>query len=694
MEALQKNHSTNLTAWFDLNKSDESARQFLYSEIPEHYVWTQEKRWKTRVRQRKPLLNRLYFVSPRQQERFHLRLLLLHVRGATSLEDLRTFEGITYSSYKEAAQARDLIAQDDEWDKCLQEAAIFKFPQQLTELFAYILVFQRPTNARQLYEKYKEHFFDSRMTPSMAEFQCLHTIKEIANTHNCNIEEFNFPQMQYEEIANTVIDDNDNINEERLINSLNNNQRRSFDEIAHATNNPNANKLFFIDGPGGSGKSYLHNVIIKVLKKRNIEVLAMAWTGIAAILLEGGQTVHSAIQLPLNLNETTVCGIKVNSPRALKILNKKVIIWDEISMANVYAFNAVDRFLQDLCQNDQPFGGKIMIVSGDFRQILPIIPRGKRAHIVKLCVKNSKLWQYFKKHHLHENMRVKNDNNGTEFKRWLLTIGEGKTYNKFEKENDLFAIPAELLTENNIIDEIYGNNIRISDESVHEKVILAPRIADVLELNNKIIAKLEGRLHNYYSTDYMKDDDETEAYDYFPTEFMNSLTPNGLPPHNLQLKIGAIVILLRNMNIANGLCNGTRLKIIDVGSYVLTARIISGIGKGKIIMLPRIELTPSEEDVPFQFVRRQYPIRIGYAVTINRAQGQSYDHVGVLLTLPVFSHGQLYVAASRSKYKSNLKFSISDDANYTERLWDIKKKGSENNTPIWTKNIVYQEVLE
>lgn len=203
---------------------------------------------------------------------------------------------------------------------------------------------------------------------------------------------------------------------------------------------------------------------------------------------------------------------------------------------------------------------------------------------------------------------------------------------------------------------------------------MAPRNADVLELNNKIIAKLEGRLHNYYSTDYMKDDDETGAYDYFPTEFMNTLTPNGLPPHNLQLKIGAIVILLRNMNIANGLCNGTRLKIIDVGSYVLTARIISGVGKGKIVMLPRIELTPSEEDVPFQFVRRQYPIRIGYAVTINRAQGQSYDHVGVLLTVPVFSHGQLYVAASRSKYKSNLKFSISDDANYTERLWDIKKR--------------------
>lgn len=637
----------------------------------------------------------MYFVSPRQQERFYLRLLLLNVRGATSFENIRTYQGITYGSYKEAAEARDLIAQDDEWDKCLGEAAIFKFPQQLTELFAYILVFQRPVNARQLYEKYREQFLDLRTLPARAENQCLNTIKNILTTHNCTMEEFNLPTVICNDDAILdITEKNDDYNETRIINSFNNNQRKTFDDILDAIDDPSKNRLIYIDGPGGSGKSYLHNSIINVLGKRNIKVLAMAWTGIAAILLKGGQTVHSAFQLPLHLNETTTCAIKVNSKRGINILETKVIIWDEISMADVYAFDAIDRFLRDVCTVDEPFGGKIMIVSGDFRQILPIVPGAKRAQIVKVCVKNSNVWGYFRKYKLHENMRIKNDDNCEEFKKWLLTIGEGKSYSKFEKENELFAIPSDLLTEQDIVEEIYGKRIRIEDESVHEKIIMAPRNSDVLEINNKIIAKLDGPLHHSYSIDYIKEDDNYDTRDYFPIEYMNSLTPNGLPPHDLQLKKGAIVILIRNMNIANGLCNGTRLKILDVGSWVLTARVISGIGRGKIVMLPRIELSPSEEEVPYPFMRRQYPVRIGYAVTINRGQGQSFDSVGILLPVPVFSHGQLYVAASRCRYRNNLKFSIGKNASYHHETSTATAKNCNKNKQTWTKNIVYPEVLQ
>lgn len=370
-----------------------------------------------------------------------------------------------------------------------------------------------------------------------------------------------------------------------------------------------------------------------------------------------------------------------------------MIIWDEISMADVYAFDAIDRFLRDLCHIDEPFGGKIIIVSGDFRQILPIVPRGNRAQIVKICVKNSELWPKFHKYKLQENMRIRNDDDNENFKKWLLTIGEGKTHNKFEKDNNLFPIPPELLTDNDIVDEIFGKNISITDDNINEKIILAPRNSDVLDINNKILNRLEGPLHHSYSIDYMKNDEGGDTKDYFSTEFMNSLTPNGLPPHDLQLKKGAIVILIRNMNIANGLCNGTRLKVLDIGSFVLTARIISGIGKGNIVMLPRIELQPSEQDVPFTFTRRQYPMRVGYAVTINRGQGQSFDRVGVLLPIPVFSHGQLYVAASRCKFKKQLKFSLSDNAIYVQEPSTNKQKNQKMQHK-WTKNIVYPEVLD
>lgn len=190
----------------------------------------------------------------------------------------------------------------------------------------------------------------------------------------------------------------------------------------------------------------------------------------------------------------------------------------------------------------------------------------------------------------------------------------------------------------------------------------------------------------------MKNDDGNEASDCYPTEYINSLTPNGLPPHDLQLKKGAIVILIRNMDIRNGLCNGTRLKVMDVGKFVLTVRVITGISRGKIIMLPRIELQPSEGEVPFTFIRRQYPVRLGYAITINRGQGQSYNAVGVFLSIPVFSHGQLYVAASRCKFKKQLKFQISENATYTNE--QLQKNRNNQEPYIWTKNIVYPEVLE
>lgn len=138
-----------------------------------------------------------------------------------------------------------------------------------------------------------------------------------------------------------------------------------------------------------------------------------------------------------------------------------------------------------------------------------------------------------------------------------------------------------------------------------------------LTINNK----LEGNMQHCYGIDYTKEDDRNDLSENIPIEYLNSLTPNGLPTFDLQLKKGAIVILIRNLNIQKGLCNGTRLKITNIQSHVLSAKIISGVKKGTMVMLPRIDLDSSEEDVPFIFTRQQVPIRLGYSITINKAQG-------------------------------------------------------------------------
>ena len=121
--------------------------------------------------------------------------------------------------------------------------------------------------------------------------------------------------------------------------------------------------------------------------------------------------------------------------------------------------------------------------------------------------------------------------------------------------------------EEDIITEIYGNEIKINDKNLNDKIILAPKNNDVINIINEILNRMEGDTIEYLSIDTAKDDNEENLDVILPTEFFNSLTPNGLPPHKLKLKVDAIVIVLRNLNVNEGLCNGTRLPVKKLLKY-------------------------------------------------------------------------------------------------------------------------------
>ena len=151
------NEKTSLTEFFTANRDDgdlgDLARRHTYQEFPQVFVWDKEMGWK--IRKRMFALGRMYFVSPTRGELFYLRTLLTMVKGPTSFEDLRTFEGIIHPSYREACLARGLLEDDGEWRACLQEAAAMRTGARLRRLFATLLLFCNPSRPVDLWQEFR-----------------------------------------------------------------------------------------------------------------------------------------------------------------------------------------------------------------------------------------------------------------------------------------------------------------------------------------------------------------------------------------------------------------------------------------------------------------------------------------------------------------------------------------------------------
>ena len=722
--SIEQQRSTELTAFLEYNKEhpDTNTR---YVDFPKKFVW-KDKQWKPR-KSAFDTIGRVHSVNPAAGDVFYLRMLLHndHCMDKISFEDLRTVDDMICETFQEACRLLGLLQDDKEWDEVLTEGSLTKLCPALRELFTTILLFSMPSNPRELFDKHFIEWADDfkqqaekngvELNENQLKTLILTDIKnrlQSSEKHlkmfglheptETELEEADFdhrnaiPALIREELDFDVEELKQFVNEKKP--QLTESQKNVFETTLEAVES-NKSLAVFIDARGGTGKTFVLNTILAYVRclesnQGGSIALATGTTGKAATLLPLGRTFHSRFKAPLNPQEDSFLGINVQSTLAELIRKAKIIVIDEAPMLHRYQFEALDRTLQDLMNDKRPFGGKVLIVSGDFRQTLPVIPGAGCGTIVDAALNRSHLWKFFKVMELKENMRImaSGDPSLQEFDDWMLSIGNGDAPTIIG--SDLIEIPEEMCIEivpksikspnsekeamQCLADHVYPSlEENYSNHNWMEgRAILAPTNKQVDLINNLIADTFPGDPHILASSDEFFNSEDLQR---FNTEYLNTLNSSGLPIHRLYLKPGMPLMLIRNLNPKMGLCNGTKLLFHKVHSNrLLECSIAGGEFNTRRVLIPRINLKPKDREFAFEWSRRQFPVRVCFAMTINKSQGQTLQNVGVWLNDCCFAHGQLYVALSRVGSPSKIKFAI-------RRL-----HGSGKN---FTSNVVFKEVL-
>ncbi|XP_024368015.2 uncharacterized protein [Physcomitrium patens] len=341
---IDQNAETKLTKFFELNchiraliASGNQGNHMLlrYMDLPLYYKWdVKNNMWERRVRKIK-VFGRINMV-PIGTEVFYLHLLLTHVEAPTSFEDLLCFQDIVHPTYKAACIARGLLQDDSEWENYLQEATVIALPKQVRRLFATLLVFGQPLDPLSLLKTHLDAMSDDWHNDQNRYCKAILSIEEYLSSSDkhltdfFNIEELN--EFGYSNIVDVGGDSNDNIDFdnqnitflEEDVGRLNEEQYIVFNAVTTAVlNSDSPDRLFFLDGPGGTGQS---------------------------------------------LREV------------------QLIVLDEAYAGHRFMFEAIDRSLRDIRNIDSPNGGVVVLYGGDFRQTLPVVVRGGRKQTVQACL--------------------------------------------------------------------------------------------------------------------------------------------------------------------------------------------------------------------------------------------------------------------------------------------------------------------
>nr|CAD2194820.1 unnamed protein product [Meloidogyne enterolobii]CAD2208164.1 unnamed protein product [Meloidogyne enterolobii] len=662
---------SKLTAYWKLWAKDNNVKNILFENLPETYAFHDDtKTWEPRKYKTvkgQPVLGRIYTVSPRADpEKFALYVLTKHFPGDP--DHLLTVNGIKYTTFAEAARQRGLFEDSSVWERTLREGSYSLTPSQMRQLFVNILVFSSTDDcvidALHLWNMFIDHFFDRRCTEdqrpiridralaiieryllangkSMSDYGLPLPHNSLTDDPDTAVDQFFFPQHINDDDTDATADTSSLVSA-----TLNPEQNNFFDLIVNSIRDPNSAKLYFLSGDGGTGKTFLLNYLLFHLRRLGHKVLATASTGIAATkFYAGGMTLHSAFRFGINHRPGQIPQIQFGSYFGRRIIESDVVIIDEITLLEMTLLENVDLLCRTMVpsKRDIPFAGKVVILSGDWKQSLPVVKNCSIPEMaVPVCIQSSYLYKMFLKTRLMQNMRLQPSE--IQFKEWLYNLG-------INTSGDKIALPKSMMVEtrDELISFVFDQGFTIHSSQLLTRLMLAPTNRSVDLNNDLILASFNSQSRDYYSVDRSLTDDPLDPYAaQQDVSYINNLTPSGLPAHHLHLKVGSVIVLLINLNTSKGLCNGTRLKIIALRDHLIEAETIYGVNQGVTVGLSRVRMQHQDpEPDGVSFVRLQFPVRTAFCMTITKAQGQTCERLGIDFSDEPFAHGQLYTALSR-----------------------------------------------
>jgi hypothetical protein len=713
-----------------------------YADMPEEYTWV-KKKWQKRKRN-SDTIGRVDSIHPSAGDAFYLRALLHsdHCKGKISHEDLKMVLGEKCDTYKEVCQKLGMLQDDREWEMALEDAAEVRSCKNQLGLFVTIALWCDPADPKKLFDKFWIGWTDSivrkareqgivldnvpvqegkdtkeQVTKKEADQAKLRTLvllelKQLLFIFDKELTDIHLAEPTEEDLAAVVaitggrsvlVRDELDFNTEEVMrraaekeSQFTVEQLNIFNTVLEAVKS-HTPKAVFIQAVGGGGKTFLLNGLLD--KVRGLETggcvaLATATTGKAAMHLSKGRTFHSRFKAPVPVRDDSRLRVPAQSELAKLIKMARLIVVDEATMLDNRLLQALDECLRDIMQTEVVLGGKVVVFSGDFRQTLPVVKGASRAGIVAKCLNQHALWRHFEVLQLTQNMRVNASNDPTlmQWDKWLSRVGDGLDGEVIPlggearcikiKENSAKEPRGEAESLEQLINIVFPNlNTNLGDSSWLEgRAILTPLNKDVDLINEAMVMRTPGQEVVLRSADSV---DDTQDARSFSVEYCNSLNPTGLPKHQIIVKPGTPVMLLRNLDPSSGLCNGTRMIYKDMsanGMVMLCDLKDETTGETWTYAVPRIKLKPQEREYSFEWSRRQYPVRVAYATTINKAQGDTLKMAGIWLNQPVFGHGQLYVALSR----------VGAPDKCTLAIKPTKPEEAFTNT----LNVVFHEVLE